>query len=100
MREHYGLYALVEYGTEEIPATVTVLNPAWRDLDREVRKKNAERKRYQELQQSLSLPEPLSESGVRHYEQQQGQWQERIEQLKPVLDQLKQKRKAIPRQIP
>src|SRR5207253_1376764 len=40
MREHFGLDALVQYGTEEIPATVTVLNPAWRELDREVRKKH------------------------------------------------------------
>ncbi len=100
MREHYGLDALVQYGTEEIPATVTVLNPAWRDLDREVRSKHAEGKRYQQLQQSLSLPEPLSEPGVLHYEQQQGQLQERIEQLQPVLEQLKKQRKQTPRQIP
>jgi hypothetical protein len=100
MREHYGLDALVQYGTEEIPATVTVLNPAWRALDGEVRKKHAEVKRYQQLQQSLSLPEPLSEPGVRHYEQQQGQLQERIDQCQPVLDQLKQQRQQTPRQIP
>ncbi len=100
MREHYGLDALVQYGTEEIPATVTVLNPAWRDLDREVRSKHAEGKRYQQLQQSLSLPEPLSEPGVLHYEQQQGQLQERIEQLQPVLEQLKKQRKQTLRQIP
>src|SRR5260370_9818569 len=32
MREHFGLDALVQYGTDEIPATVTVLNPASRQL--------------------------------------------------------------------
>jgi hypothetical protein len=100
MREHYGLDALVEYGTEEIPATVTVLNPAWRDLNREVRKKHLEMKRYQELQQSVSLSQPLSEWAVRHYEQHQGQLQERIEQLKPALDQLKKQRRETARQIP
>src|SRR5437899_4748013 len=100
MREHFGLDALVQYGTEEIPATVTVLNPAWREMDRAVRQKNIELKGYQHLQQSLSLPEPLSESAVRHYEQQQGQLQERIEQVLPVWDELKKQRKAIPRQIP
>ena len=100
MREHYGLDALVEYGTEEIPATVTVLNPAWREINREVRKKHVEAKRYQELQQSVSLTQPLSEAAVLHYEQHQGQLQERIEQLKPVLDQLKKQRKETPRQIP
>ncbi len=85
MREHFGLDALVQYGTEEIPATVTVLNPAWREMDRKVRQKNLELKGYQHLQKSLSLPEPLSEPAVRHYEQQQGQLQERIEQSLTVL---------------
>ncbi len=100
MREHYGLDALVEYGTEEIPATVTVLNPAWREIDRQIRKHHAERKRYQQHQQKVSLEQPLSQSAIQLYEQHQGQWQARIDQLKPVLDQLKKKRKETPRQIP
>lgn len=100
MRQHYGLDALVEYGTEEIPATVTVLNPAWRELDREVRKKHRELKHYRELQQGVSLPEPLSEPAVQYFEQFQGQLQERIEQLQPVLEQLKKQRRETARQIP
>ncbi len=100
MREHFSLDTLVQYGTEEIPATVTVLNPAWRKIHREVRKKNAELKRYRELQQKTTLAQPLSEAGVRHYEQHQGQLQEHIEQLQAVLDQLKQQRKATRRHIP
>lgn len=100
MREHFGLDALVQYGTEEIPATVTVLNPAWRELDSEVRKKNAEKKSLQQLQQNVGLTQPLSEAAVRHYEQLQGELQERIEQLQPALDQLKQRRQQTPRQIP
>jgi hypothetical protein len=100
MREHYGLDALVEYGTEEIPATVTVLNPAWREIDRQVRKHHAELKRYQQQQQKVSLEQPLSESAIQLYEQHQGHWQGRIEQLQPTLDQLKKKRKLTPRQIP
>jgi len=100
MHGHFGLDALVQYGTEQIPATVTVLNPAWREADREVRKKNAELKRYQQLRGEVSLAQPLSEAVVRHYEQHQGQLQERIEQLKPVLDELRKQRKQMPRQIP
>jgi hypothetical protein len=100
MREHFGLDALVEYGTESIPATVTVLNPAWREMDRAVRQKHAELKRCQELQRNVNLDQPLSTLLVLQYEQQQGHLQERIEQLTPVLDQLKTERKAILRQIP
>jgi hypothetical protein len=100
MREHFGLDALVQYGTEEIPATVTVLNPAWRALDREVRKKHAARKSLQKLQQNVDLTQPLSEAAVRQYEQIQGDLQERIEQLQPALEQLKRQRRQTPRQIP
>ena len=100
MHGHFGLDALVQYGTEQIPATVTVLNPAWREADREVRKKNAELKRYQQLRGDVTLAQPLSEAVVRHYEQHQGQLQERIEQLQPVLDELKKQRKQTPCQIP
>jgi hypothetical protein len=100
MREHFGLDALVQYGTEEIPATVTVVNPAWRELDGQVRKKYAELKSLQKLRQHVGLTQPLSEAVVRHYEQHQGELQECIEQLQPALEQLKQRRKETPRQIP
>jgi chromosome segregation ATPase len=99
MREHFGLDALVQYGTEEIPATVTVLNPVWRELNRQVRQKQAECKSLQKLQQNVGLAQPLSEAAVHHYEQHQGQLQARIEQLQPALEQLKQQRKQTPRQI-
>ena len=99
MREHFGLDALVQYGTEEIPAAVTVLNPAWRVLDGEVRKKQAEWKSLQKLQRNVGLTQPLSEAAVRSYEQHQGQVQECIEQLQPELEQLKKRRRQTPRQI-
>jgi len=100
MREHFGLDALVQYGTEEIPATVTVLNPAWRELNRQVRSQYAELKRCRQRQSSATLSQPLSEPAVRQYEQHQGQLQEKIEQIQRSLEDLKQKRKATPHQIP
>jgi hypothetical protein len=100
MREHFGLDALVQYGTEEIPAAVTVLNPAWRELDRQVRKRYAERKSLPQLQQNVGLTQSLSEAAVRHYEQLPGELQERIEQLQPAWEELQQRRKQTPRQIP
>ena len=44
MREHFDLDALAQYGTEAIPATVTVVNPAWQQLNREIRKLHRELK--------------------------------------------------------
>ena len=100
MRKHFGLDALAQYGTEQIPATVTTLNPAWRELDREVRKRHRELRSLQKLQQNVELAQPLSEQVVGQYQQRQGELQERIEQLQSPLDELKQRRKQTPRQIP
>ncbi len=40
MRQHYSLDRLAEYGTEAIPDTTRVVNPAWRQLDSQVRRQN------------------------------------------------------------
>jgi hypothetical protein len=100
MREHFGLDALVQYGTEEIPATITVLNPAWRDLNRRVRQQHAELKRCRQRQSRATLNQPLSEPAVRQYEKQQGQLQETIEQIERSLEDLTKLRKATPQHIP
>lgn len=100
MREHYGLDALVEYGTEPVPDTVTVRNPAWRALDGQVRQKRAEIKRRREWFEEVALEPPLSEAAVTHYELQQGKRQEQIENLERELGQLKQQRAALPHHIP
>ena len=100
MREHFGLDALVQYGTEPIPAAVTVLNPAWRELNRQVRQQQAECKSLEKQQQNGGLVQPLSEAAVHQYEQRQGDLQTRLEELQPALDRLKQRRRQTPRQIP
>lgn len=37
MMQHYDIDGLVQYGSEEIPGTTQVVNPAWRALDKAVR---------------------------------------------------------------
>lgn len=37
MMQHFDIDGLVQYGSEEIPGTTLVVNPAWRSLDRAVR---------------------------------------------------------------
>jgi hypothetical protein len=100
MRQHFGLDALVQYGTEEIPETVTVLNPAWREVNSQVRKLHVDLKRYQQQRERTALPEPLSASLVQKYEQQQGQLLEIIQNIERSLEILKKQRKAIPHHIP
>ena len=100
MRQHFGLDALAQYGTEEIPATVTVVNPAWQEPNREIRKRHRELQNLRKLQQKAGLEQPLSEAVVRTDERHQGNLQERIDQLQPALGLLRQRRKQTPRQIP
>ena len=79
---------------------MTVLNPVWRNLDREVRKELAELKIYRQSQQSVPLDQPLSESVIQHYEQRQGQLQEEIESRQRQLETLRKQPKATPHHIP
>ncbi len=39
MMKHYDIDGLVQYGSEEIPGTTKVVNPAWRELDKAIRTK-------------------------------------------------------------
>jgi len=45
MRQHFGLDALVEYGTEAMPDTVFTVNPVWREINTQVRQKQAQWRR-------------------------------------------------------
>jgi hypothetical protein len=61
MREHYAIDRLVEYGTEPLPETTIVVNPAWRQLDSQVRRQRALLERDQAAFGALNLsdaPEP------------------------------------------
>ena len=56
MGRHYGLDRLIEYGTEPLPETTIVVNPAWRRKDREVRRERAILVREQAQFGALRLP--------------------------------------------
>jgi Transposase protein len=92
MREHYGLDRLVEYGTEPVPDTILVVNPAWRKLDSQVRSRTNQRYRLTAQFGALALSEEPTESEVHEYEKQKGQLQEQIQHLELEIDTLKQQR--------
>jgi len=64
MREHYGLDRLVEHGTETIPDSVRVVNPAWRKLDGQIRTLSGRRQRLLAQFAALGLEGDLSVSDV------------------------------------
>jgi hypothetical protein len=100
MGQHYGLDRLIEYGTEPLPETTLVVNPAWRTKDQEVRRERAMQIRQQAQFGALSLPAQAEPEAVAAYEQRKGQLLEQLQQQENKLQQLKAQRKALPRHLP
>ena len=95
MGQHYGLDRLIEYGTEPLPETTLVVNPAWRRKDQAVRRERALLVRQQAQLGALSLPVAASPEAVAAYEAQQGQLLAQIQAREQQLELLKAERKAL-----
>jgi hypothetical protein len=58
MMEHYDIDGLTQYGAEELPGTLEVVNPVWRELDKKVRGQlRGIRKLYSDLGKNDSTAE-------------------------------------------
>jgi hypothetical protein len=100
MRQHYALDALCEFGSEAISDAEITVNPAWRTMNSDVRRRHAELRKERARFAAVSLTEPLSDAEVERYSSGQARQQEKIEQLQRELDQIKKQRKATPHHIP
>lgn len=99
MREHFWLDRLVEYGTEPLPDTTRVVNPAWRRLDSAVRKETALLSRQQAefgARQLTAAPEPAE---LERWQQHQTALIEAITARQVRVEQLKTERKTTPKHI-
>jgi hypothetical protein len=99
MRQHFGLDALVEHGTEAMPDTVFTVNPVWRELNTKVRQTQARWRRLKAVLGAATLEQEISESAVTAYQLQQGQRQDQSEHLQRELETLKGQRKAAPHHV-
>jgi hypothetical protein len=93
MRQHYNLDRLAEYGTGPVPDTIQAVNPAWRQLNAQIRAKTETRRRQLALLGALDLQSSLAEPEVARYQQKKAQLQEEIENLNREIDELKKPRK-------
>jgi hypothetical protein len=100
MREHFSLDRLIEYGTELIPDAISVVNPAWRKLDSQVRSKAGQLSRLAARFGALALSEDPSESQVQGFQQRKGQLREEVQALDLEISNLKQLRKNTEHHIP
>lgn len=99
MLEHYGLDRLIEYGTQGLPETTKVVNPAWRQLDSQVRKHAAIQSREQAQFGALYLPEHCNAEQAADHEVRKGQVLKNIQERQQQLDQLKAQRRQAPKHV-
>lgn len=100
MRQHYGLDRLVEYGISPIPDTTRLVNPAWRALDSQVRRANAQLTRQRATFAAHTLaPGESSPAAAARHEQKKGAALSALEATTSELDILKAQRKATPKHI-
>jgi len=100
MRQSYNLDGLLDYGTDRVPETTRVVNPAHRTLDGQVRKKVGVLSRKIAEFGAIYLEGEIEPRKVEAFAQRKSDLQESITQLQSEVDTLKAQRKATPRHIP
>jgi transposase-like protein len=93
MMQHYDIDGLVQYGSEEIPGTTKVINPAWRLLDRSIR---AQRRQIRKLHAQLGQAALGDDPSDTHH---QAELLEDIQHMKLAVGDLCIKRRNQPRKV-
>jgi transposase len=100
MMQHYALDALSEYRTEPIPDTNRpVVNPAWRELDRQSRSAKGKLTQRQARFAALTLKSDADEEKTAKWEKQKADLREEIEQLEHEVDSLKNQMSSTPKHL-
>ena len=100
MMEHFAIDALSEYGTETIPGTnKPVVNPNWRELDRQSRSLKGKLVQRQARFAAMTLHPESEEKEVSEWEKRKAKLVEELEQLEHELDQMKQRLKETPKHV-
>ena len=99
MRQSFNLDGLVDYGTERVPATTKVVNPAYRTLDGQVRKKRGILNRKIAEFGAINLKGEIEPCKVEAFVQRKSGLQEDITQLTKEVADLKAQRKATQHHI-
>ena len=98
-REHFNLDRLIDYQLEPVDETTRVVNPAWRKLDGEVRKRVQAQHRRKGRLYKLELKGDLKSAKAEQYMHQAETLRAAIEQEEAAIDQLKKQRKAAGKHI-
>ena len=99
MRQSYNLDGLVDYGAGIVPDTTMVVNPAYRTVDGQARKKIGVLNRKIAEFGAVNLEGEIEPCRVEAFTQRKSDLQESIASLQKEVDELKAKRKATKRHI-
>ena len=100
MMEHYAIDALSEYRTEEIPETNRpVVNPAWRELNRQSRSAKGKLTQRHARFAALTFKIEDDEAKAAKWEKQKSDLREQIEQLQHEVDSLKEQMNSTPKHL-
>ncbi len=92
MRQHYNIDRLIDYSTESIPDTTEVVNPEYRRLDNEVRKKVGLLNHRTAKFGNITYEGEIDKNKVEQYQQEKADLQEEIGHLKKEVEKLKKER--------
>lgn len=99
MREHFDLDRLADYQTQPLDEATRLVNPAWRKLDNDVRRKVGMLNRKHAQFGSMQLTGDIEPEQVQRYERDKATLHQEIECLQVDVNGLKQARKATPHHI-
>ena len=92
--EHFGIDLLAEYGTEEIPETKKpVVNPVWRELDRQSRSLKSRLTQRQARFAALTLHPESDPQQVTKWETRKAELKEELEQIEHQFTELQKTKK-------
>jgi chromosome segregation ATPase len=100
MMQNFGIDFLISYFHNDIDDTTELINPQWRDIDKQVRGLNTKLQKLRAKFAELILEGELQETKMEKYKDKKSQLQEDISIFQIELNGLKTKRGKIHRKIP
>lgn len=98
-REHFNLDRQIDYQLEEVDDTIRVINPAWRKLDGEVRKRVSKQTRRKARLLDLDLVGPLEAPKTERYMRASTELRTEIMEEDEVIEELKKQRRQTGKHI-
>ena len=99
MRQHFGLDRLIEHGSQPLPESTVVVNPARRRLEQQIRRQRSRLLRLEAQFGAHTLPSGTTAEQLQTFEREGGQLREKIQSQTAMIDGLNAQRKEIPRKV-